>query len=73
MEQAYYIADGDPEYFSEYSILKGPDGWECVLTEPEDRSWYRDGNKAIQELNRLYNELEEAKKTIKSYEEKYGL
>ncbi|KKL62588.1 hypothetical protein LCGC14_2183750, partial [marine sediment metagenome] len=29
------------------------DGFECLLTEPEDRSWYRDGNDVIVELNRL--------------------
>ena len=55
----YYIAiwNEDSEWSEDYSMLKGPDGFECCLTEPEDRVWYRDGQGVIGELNRLYAEL----------------
>lgn len=36
-----------------YDTLKGPNGFECTLTEPEDRNWYRDGQVVVVELNRL--------------------
>lgn len=44
-----------------YSLLVGPNGFECLLTEPEDRNWYRDGKKVIDELNRLYKIVQEYK------------
>lgn len=31
----------------EYSVLHGPDGFECVLGEPEDRTWTRDAHHAV--------------------------
>lgn len=39
----YSIHSGD-EFNGDscYQVLKGPDGFECWLTEPEDRSFYRD-------------------------------
>ena len=59
MGNDYYIAiwDEDSEWSEDYSMLKGPNGFECCLTEPEDRVWYRDGQGVIGELNRLYAEL----------------
>jgi len=58
-KNAYYIAEWneDSEWSEDYSMLKGPNGFECCLTEPEDRVWYRDGQGVIGELNRLYAEL----------------
>lgn len=41
---------------STYHVLLGPDGFECALTEPEDRNWDRDGAKVVAELNRLHAE-----------------
>ncbi len=38
----------------DYDLLLGPDGFECLLTEPEDRRWSRDGKGVISELNRLH-------------------
>jgi len=57
-KDAYYIAewDEDSEWSEDYSMLKGPNGFECCLTEPEDRMWYRDGGPVIRELNRLHDE-----------------
>ena len=51
----YYIVEWTEgaNWAQEYDMLYGPDGFECCLTEPEDRSWCRDGNKVIAELNRL--------------------
>lgn len=34
-----------------YSLLVGPDGFECFLGEPEDRVWWRDGESAVIRLN----------------------
>ncbi len=64
--KAYYIAEheGDSDWAEEYSMLKGPGGFECCLTEPEDRVWYRDGYGAIKELNRLHAENERLKKAL---------
>jgi len=63
--ERYKIAEHnkDSDWAEEYSMLKGPNGFECCLTEPEDRVWYRDGDIAVQELNKLdkrIKELEEA-------------
>ncbi len=43
----------------DYDLLLGPDGFECLLTELEDRRWYRDGRDAVNELNRLYEMIGE--------------
>ena len=37
----------------DYALLIGPDGFECVLTEPEDRTFRRDLKPLVIELNRL--------------------
>lgn len=49
----------------EYDLLIGPDGFECTLTEPEDRVWYRDGKEVIRELNRLHG-------LVEKYRAKFG-
>ena len=51
-----------------YSVLLGPDGFECILTEPEDRSWVRDGSGAVSELNKQHEEIEKLQKRIKDFE-----
>jgi len=58
-KNAYYIAEWNKynNWSEDYSMLKGPNGFECCLTEPEDRVWYRDGEGVIGELNRLHAEL----------------
>ena len=54
----YTIHSGDEFGGDEcYSVLKGPNGFECWLTEPEDRSWHRDGNEAVQRLEQLEQQL----------------
>ena len=54
----YTIHSGD-EFDGDgcYSVLKGPNGFECWLTEPEDRSWQRDGNDVVQRLEQLEAQL----------------
>lgn len=48
----YTIHTGDEFDGDEcYSVLKGPNGFKCWLTEPEDRNWYRDGFKVVNKLN----------------------
>ena len=34
-----------------YDLLVGPDGFECLLTEPEDRVWFRDLKPVVELLN----------------------
>ena len=36
-----------------YETLTGPDGFRCRLTEREDRSFFRDLEPVVNELNRL--------------------
>ena len=54
--ESYYVAEWKPGdmWAEEYSMLRGPNGFECLLTEPEDRNWYRDGSLVVEELNRLW-------------------
>jgi len=58
MGRAYFIGPRDDDDGDcEYSVLCGPNGWECFLGEPEDCRWERDGRPAIKELNRLADGL----------------
>jgi len=53
-QSEYYLVYEDDEYADEYlPYLKGPNGFMCVLTEPEDRTFNRDANDVVTELNRL--------------------
>ena len=63
-EQPYYIAYEDDNYCDSYSILKGPDGWICMLGEPEDSNWYRDGSAAVDRLNEQHAEIVELREAI---------
>lgn len=38
-------------FAEEYEALLGPDGFECILTEPEDRRWIRDLRPVVERLN----------------------
>lgn len=42
-----------------YELLLGPNGFRCMLTEPEDRSFGRDIEPLVSELNRLAEEKTE--------------
>ena len=54
----YTIHSGDEFDGHEcYSVLKGPHGFECWLTEPEDRSWTRDGAAVVARLEWLEQQL----------------
>lgn len=44
-------------YCRDYSVLVGPGDWDCVLTEPEDRNWGRDGRAVVALLNAQHEEL----------------
>lgn len=54
MSKKYYCVDDSIDRPDNYSGLVGPDGFECVLTEPEDRIWSRDLEPVVNELNKLY-------------------
>lgn len=47
----------DPRYTDAMATLVGPDDWHCVLGEPEDRIWCRDGQAVIDHLNQLDEEV----------------
>jgi hypothetical protein len=47
----------------EYEALVGPDDFRCVLTEPEDRYWFRDGYAAVVRLNEQHDEIERLRAT----------
>ena len=53
-------------YAEEYSLLLGPNGFECILGEPEDCTWQRDGRKVVEQLNRLHLAGAEAARTWSS-------
>ena len=53
----------------DYPTLRGPDGWECVLTEPEDRIWSRDLKEVVDKLNDYYQAVEFLKKEYKKLHE----
>lgn len=59
---AYRVLTNDEveslNYDPYYEVLIGPDGFECVLGEPEDRYWRRDGKDAVKRLNEQHEELE---------------
>ena len=58
-ENVYRIVDDENNDWDEtYDMLRGPDGFECLLTEPEDRSWHRDGRIVVQRLNEQRAEIE---------------
>jgi hypothetical protein len=70
VSDAYHI-DHDEKDFDDVDVLVGPDGFQCVLGEPEDRSWLRDGRDAVARLNQqhetiatLRRELAEARAEI---------
>lgn len=77
-ENPYRVAEyGEIEGVCEdYNVLIGPDGFQCYLGEPEDRTWYRDAYNVVTELNRLHNELTfyklEARHWRKAFEEQRG-
>jgi len=48
---AFYGDPDFPECDEDYEVLLGPESFECILTEPEDRTWNRDGRKAVDRLN----------------------
>ena len=71
MKEAYYIAlhEEHSDWDEDYSMLKGSNGWECCLTETEDRCWYKDGAPVITELNRLHAKNAELTEQIKAKDE----
>ena len=60
MGKAYWIATDEEKIgicAEEYDLLLGPKDFECCLTEPEDRSWRRDGAEVIARLNEQDDEI----------------
>ena len=52
------------EWDETYDMLRGPDGFECLLTEPEDRTWFRDGRNVVAKLNEQHAEIERLRKAL---------
>ncbi len=65
--QKYYVVDGiDEKHMADdYQVLRGPGGFKCVITEPEDRSFYRDLAPIRDELNRLQSEIDRLREELK--------
>jgi len=58
-KKAYWLDYDDDEYSEYYMpILKGPDDFACMLGEPEDSSWARDGSEAVDRLNEQHAVIE---------------
>lgn len=56
-QNPYTVHSGDEFNGDErYSVLRGPEEWACWLTEPEDRSWVRDGKEVVDKLNDYHRE-----------------
>ena len=49
----YERAAEPDDWGTDYDMLVGPEGFECLLTESEDRTWYRDGRPVVEQLNSL--------------------
>ena len=58
----YHRAENTGDWPEEYDMLVGPDGFACLLTEPEDRTWWRDGKTVVERLNEQYAEIERLRK-----------
>lgn len=57
-QKPYYRVDEPEGVCENYELLVGPNDFECLLTEPEDRTWLRDGRAVINELNRQHAEIQ---------------
>jgi len=64
-ERAYRVAELDDTYDCCYQKLIGPNGFECLITEPEDRSFYRDLKDVVDELNKLHRVVAVAERILK--------
>jgi len=55
----YYVVDGfeSDDIAEEYEALLGPNGFKCVITEPEDRNFGRDLAPIVKKLNTLNSEI----------------
>ena len=52
-----------------YSMLRGPNGFGCCLTEPEDRNWFRDGSIVVDKLNEQHAKIERLENIIRGLAE----
>lgn len=55
-----------------YDMLVGPNGFECLLTEPEDRRWCRDLRPVVAELNRLSSVRPVDEQFVREVEDRLG-
>ena len=65
--EEFYVEEWteDSNYQEEYEMLKGPNGFKCLLTEPEDRSWFRDLESVIDKLNEQYERIKLLESKVK--------
>lgn len=66
------IEKRDAHWCVDYDVLVGPNSFECGLTEPEDRIWYRDLSPVITRLNEQHLEIKRLKEKIFLIEEWEG-
>lgn len=61
MSKAYrQVTEEEKDCAYEYDVAVGPAGFECMLTEPEDRTFYRDARTCLIRLNELHELLVDA-------------
>ena len=58
---------------SPYQRLQGPDGWECTITEPEDKIWTRDLVDVVDKLNEQHEEIKYLQQKINMLYEKINM
>ena len=63
----------DNRFDEYYDVLIGPDGFECMLGEPEDRTWGRDGKQAVERLNAQHAEIKRLQAIVDQMAEIYPL
>ncbi len=54
----YQVVEDAEGIYEGYDVLRGPDDFECILTEPERRRWNRDGAAVVARLNQQHAEIE---------------
>ena len=64
----YNCQSGDEYGDPCYEVLKGPDGFECWITEPEDRTFDRDLSPVVQRLETLEQTINEQRALINNLE-----
>lgn len=78
MNDRYFVRYGwntprkERDFAEEYEKLFGPDGFECCITEPEDRNFSRDLQPIVQKLNEQDAQIAALRADLLEYDKSYG-